>query len=316
MARILWLVSFQGRRLPAAVVGLVFAALVGWTVRTPAEALPRVTMIGDSAAASIEYTQTARSILAAGIDLRLEMAPCRRVSQASCPYNGERPPTVVDLAPKLGAALGQTVVVAVGYNDYEAAYPGDIEEALAALRMAGVARVLWLTLHEARPLYASMNDAIHTIATRHPEMTVVDWQVYSRSHPDWFQSDGIHLQRDGAEAMATLVHHALEGLGIPLATAPAQQTRALSIVTSRLPDGVVGHPYSARLVARGGTTPVRWKRVQGALPRGLQLRTDGRISGIPRQGGSFAVRFRATGASGTTATRKIVLRVRPLPGTR
>jgi Putative Ig domain len=289
------------------VVFLAVAALASGASHTRAAAPPRVTMIGDSVAASLEYTPTARAILADGVDLRLEMAPCRRVSQASCPYDGARPLTVVDLVPTLGDALGQTVVVAVGYNDYESAYAGDIEDALAALRKAGVARVLWLTLHEARLSYVTMNDAIHAAATRHPELTVVDWQLYSRSHPDWFQPDGIHLQKDGAVAMATLAHNALEALGIPLA---AQAPAALSVVASRLPEGVLGRPYSAKLVARGGAGPFRWTRVRGPLPRGLRLRSEGRIAGVPEQSGTFRISVRATDANQATATRTIVLRVR------
>ena len=291
-------------------MALGLAVLAGAFQTEAATAPPRVTMIGDSAAASLEYTQTARAILANGVDLRLEMAPCRRVSQASCPYEGSRPLTVVDLIPTLGDALGQTVIVAVGYNDYEAAYAGDIDDALAALRKAGVARTLWLTLHEARPSYATMNDAIHAAATRHPELTVVDWQLYSRSHPDWFQPDGIHLQKDGAEAMATLVHNTLEALGIPLSTPPAQTTKALSIVTSQLPVGVVGRPYSARLVARGGSQPLRWTRTRGALPPGLRLLTSGRITGTPKQAGTLVVTVRATDAARATATRAVVVRIR------
>jgi hypothetical protein len=270
-------------------------------------------MIGDSVATSLSYTPDARAILAAGIDLHLELAPCRRVGQASCSYLGVRPPTVIDLVPTLGDALGQTVVVAVGYNDFEQAYAGDIDDALAALRKAGVTRVLWLTLHEARPSYVSMNDAIHAAANRHPELTVVDWQLYSRSHPDWFQDDGIHLQAEGAVAMATLVHKTLAALGIPLAVAPAAAT-ALSVVTSLLPGGVVGRRYSARVAARGGTPPLRWARARGLLPRGLQLRLDGRISGIPTRSGTFTAQIRVTDARGARATHTITLTVRVAPG--
>lgn len=297
----------------ALVVAMGVSLAAGASLDTPggaqAAAPPRVTVIGDSVATSLEYTQTARAILADGVDLRLELAPCRRVGQSSCPYDGVRPPTVVDLVPALGDALGQTVAVAVGYNDYEAAYAGDLEDALAALRKAGVTRVLWLTLHEARSSYATMNDAIRAAATRHPELTVVDWQVYSRSHPDWFQPDGIHLRTDGAEAMATLVHNALVDLGIPLATQPAQTTRTLSIVTSRLPDGVAGRPYSARLVARG-TGPFRWTRLRGRIPRGLRLLGNGRLQGVAAQVGSFAVVVRVTDARRATATHAVTLRVR------
>ena len=300
------------KRLWATVVALGLAGLLGGALQVHAADAPlRVMMIGDSVAASLDYTDTARAILANGVDLRLEMAPCRRVGQASCFYQGARPLTVIDLVPTLGNALGQTVVVAVGYNDYEAAYPGDIEDALAVLHKAGVTRVLWLTLHEARPAYAAMNDAIHAAGVRHPELTVVEWQVYSRSHPDWFQDDGIHLKKDGADAMATLVHNTLVDLGIAPAATPASK---LSIVASPLPVGVVGRPYSAKLVARSSSRPVRWTRVRGALPRGLKLRSDGRIAGVPKQSGTFVVNIRATDSRQATATRIVRLRVRKASG--
>ncbi len=296
------------KRLWATAVALWFVGLLGGALPThAANAPPRVTMIGDSVAASLEYTDTARAILAHGVDLRLEMAPCRRVGQASCSYQGARPLTVIDLVPTLGDALGQTVVVAVGYNDYEAAYPGDIEDALAVFRKAGVTRVLWLTLHEARPAYAAMNDAIHAAAARHQELTVVDWQLYSRSHPDWFQEDGIHLKKDGAEAMATLVHNTLVDLGIAPSAAPASK---LSIVASQLPVGVVGKSYSGRLVARGGNSPYRWTRVRGRIPVGLRLLANGRLVGVPMRAGSFSTVVSVTDASHTTTTRTIRLRVR------
>ena len=272
-------------------------------------------MIGDSVATSLAYTPDARAILAAGVDLRLELAPCRRVGQASCSYLGVRPPSVIDLVPTLGSALGQTVIIAVGYNDFEPAYAGDIEDALAALHKAGVTHVLWLTLHEARPSYASMNDAIDAAAIHHPELTVVDWQLYSRSHPDWFQDDGIHLQAAGAVAMATLVHNSLVTLGIPLATPPVQTVKGLSIVTSRLPAGVVGRPYVARLVARGGTRPLRWTRARRPLPRGLRLRLDGQISGVPTRSGTFTALISVTDARGARARRMIALTVRKASGT-
>jgi hypothetical protein len=295
-------------RIPVAAFVTGVAVLAGNALGTgTAGVAPRVTLIGDSVADSLAYTPAARAILAAGIDLRLELAPCRRVGQASCSYAGVRPPTVIDLVPTLGAALGRTVVIAVGYNDFEPAYAGNIEDALAALRKAGVTQVLWLTLREVHPAYVSMNLAIHAAAARHPELTVVDWQLYSRSHPEWFQSDGLHLVADGAMGMATLVHHALDELGIPLAL---PTTSPLSVVATRLPVATVGRPYSARLASRGGVGQIRWRLARGTPPRGLTLRADGRIVGIPRQPGSFRLTVRATDAASAVAVATIELRVR------
>jgi hypothetical protein len=272
---------------------------------------PRVTLIGDSIAAAIAYVQDARTVLGQGVDLRLEVTPCRRVAQESCPYNGVRPPTVIDLVHSLGDALGQTVIVAVGYNDFEAAYAGNIEDALDALHAAHVTRVIWPTLRAERHSYVDMNDDIRAAAAKHPEVTVADWNVYSRSHPDWFQPDGLHLGADGATAMATLLHDTLAGLGIPVATPPPSPAPGhVAIVSSALRAGHVGQAYAATLVARGGTKPYHWRRAVGRLPSGLRLLAGGRLAGVPHAAGTFEPVVRVTDAHGVSATRRVILRIR------
>ena len=54
----------------------------------------------------------------AWIDLRLEVAACRRLAVLSCSDDGVRPPNWSS-EQELGGELGSVVVVAVGYNDYE-----------------------------------------------------------------------------------------------------------------------------------------------------------------------------------------------------
>lgn len=291
---------------------VAFACVVHAASGQRGAALPHVTVISDSVADTIAFTPEARSLLAQGIELELELAPCRRLAQESCPYNGVRPPTVIELVQTLGSHLGPTVVVAVGYNDFQDAYAGNIEDALAALRTAGVTRVLWLTLRADRHSYLSMNDDIRAAAARHPEMTVVDWNLYSRSHPDWFQLDGLHLNGTGAKAMATLIHQELSDLGIPAVSVslPAPTQKTLAIAPAKLVNGRVGKRYGARLIAHGGTQPYRWSLVDGALPRGLQLTGDGRIVGVPGSPGRFTIIVRASDSRHTSATRHIALRIR------
>ena len=59
-------------------------------------AATRVTVFGDSAATAMAYDPDARRTLSRGIDARLELAACRRVGDASCPYDGVRPPNVIE----------------------------------------------------------------------------------------------------------------------------------------------------------------------------------------------------------------------------
>jgi hypothetical protein len=267
---------------------------------------PRVTLIGDSIAASVAYVPDARTMLGQGIDLQLQATPCRRLSQQSCPYNGVRPPTVIDLVQSLGDALGSTVVVAVGYNDFEDAYAGNIEDTLTALGAAHVTRVIWVTLRAERHSYLNMNDDIQAAAAKHPEMTVADWNVYSRSHADWFQPDGLHLTAVGSIAFATLLHDTLVDLGIPL---PPPSPARVTIVSSALRAGRVGRTYAATLVAHGGAKPYRWRWTLGRLPTGVKVLASGRLAGTPRAAGSFAPVVRVTDAHGVSATRRLTLRI-------
>ena len=93
-------------------------------------------------------------------------------------------------------------MIAVGYNDFADHYAAEIDDVLAALEAVNVQHIFWLTLRAAHHPYIGMNDEIVAAAAKHPEVTVVDWNVYSRSHPEWFQADGLHMLAGGAAAMA------------------------------------------------------------------------------------------------------------------
>ncbi len=290
-----------------ALISLLVAAVLGTSAGQAGSSSPpreRVTLIGDSIATAIAYNEPSKTLLATGIDLDLQLAVCRRLVGDSCPYEGVRPPTLVDLLPTI--QLGSTVVVAVGYNDWEDPFADSVETSLLALRKAGAKRVLWLTLRADRTSYLSMNDVVRAAATRHPEMTVVDWNLFSRSHPDWFQDDGLHLTDIGSLMMATLIHRSLEDLGL-VAAAPAAK---LAITTRALPVARVGRAYKARLTATGGRRPIVWTVKAGALPAGLHLTRDGWLRGTPKAAGTPAATLRVTDSARHTAARRFVLAVR------
>jgi hypothetical protein len=260
-----------------------------------------VTLIGDSVADAIPGDDSAVAILRQGIDLDLEVAPCRRVEGEGCPYEGTRPPSAVQLIQSLGPKLGDNVVVAVGYNDFEDQYAGNVEDAVNALAAAGVKRIFWLTLRAARHPYLSMNDDIAQVAAKHPQVTVIDWNVYSRSHPDWFQTDGLHLLGPGAEAMATLIHKSLLTAGV--AARPAR------ITTMALPAAHRGRAYKAKLAATAGVAPYRWSLLERA-PAGVHLETNGVVQGSPRaKAGRYTFDVRVRDSAGSTATRRLTLRI-------
>jgi len=178
--------------------------------RTP----ERVTFIGDSVPAEISYVASAQALLRRGVHIDLQLAACRRLVEPSCTVAGVTPPTALDVIESMGHRLGPVVVIGVGYNDWQLIYPHDTQLVLEALRGAGVQHVLWLTLREARHSYIPMDADIRQLARANPDVTIVDWNRYSRSHPSWFGADGLHLSVAGATAMATLVHKTLVSLRI------------------------------------------------------------------------------------------------------
>lgn len=260
-----------------------------------------MTLIGDSVADAMTETDSAVAILKQGIDLDLEVAPCRRVEGESCPIDGVRPPSAVQLIQSLGPSLGDNVVVAVGYNDPEDQYAGNVEDAVQALTAAGVKHIWWLTLRAARHPYVTMNEDIEQVAARHPQLSVIDWNLYSRSHPDWFQDDGLHLQNRGAAAMATLIHKTLVSAGV--ASAPAR------ITTRQLPLAHRGRAYRARLRAVAGIAPYRWALLERA-PAGIHLAPNGTVTGRPTaKAGRYAFNVDVRDAYGSITTRRLTLRI-------
>jgi hypothetical protein len=282
------------------VVALGFAAAAG-SAATPT--LQHVTVIGDSVADGVANDNSAMAILRQGVDLDMEAAACRRVDQPSCFSNGVQPPNVVQFANQEGAKLGPNVVVAVGYNDFEDQYAGNIESALAAFKAAGVKHVWWLTLRAAHHGYVNMNDDIALAAQNHPELSVIDWNVYSRSHPEWFQADGLHLLGPGSDAMASLIHARLIAAGVAV--------KPVSVTTTALPTAHHAKPYRAHLGERNGMPPYRWSLLERA-PKGLHLLAGGLIEGKPLvKPGAYRLGVRVNDASGTSATRSLTLRVTP-----
>jgi len=300
-------------------VALAVLCAVGVVVATAtargAAPLQKVTFIGDSVATEILDHAEAAKIAAQGVNMDFQLAPCRRLDGVSCPYEGKVPETALQLIADLGPQLAPTVIVAVGYNDYEDQYAGEIDKTLAALEQNGVQRVLWLTLRATRQSYLSMNDDILAAAAKHPELTVVDWNGASLSHDEWFGDDGLHLQTAGANAMATLIHRTLVQLGVaaggfPVSTqTTAAPTPLVRVTTRTLPTARLGAWYRARLAAAAGVPPYSWAFPKNPPDR-LHVRADGTIFGTPAgKTGTFKLPVVVIDAAGTRASATLTLRV-------
>ena len=77
------------------------------------------------------------------------------------------------------------------------------------------------------------------------------------------------------------------------------------------PRSEVGVPFQMTLRARGGSGIFAWRLSTGRLPRGLQLSTDGSITGTPRRAGTFDIEAEARDTESRTERWSTTLSVSP-----
>lgn len=85
----------------------------------------------------------------------------------------------------------------------------------------------------------------------------------------------------------------------------------LRIAVRSAPPAYIGERYEARFPASGGVRPYRYE-LEGRLPQGLNF-TNGRLSGIPREKGSFKVTVVVTDAALSSRSASLTLAVKDPP---
>jgi hypothetical protein len=268
-------------------------------------------MFGDSVADSLNYVREAREFLAEGIDLRLELSPCRKLVPMGCAYQGARPPSVLDIVRSSSLAqLGSTVVVAVGYNDPANNYETDMAQVAIALVEKGVGHIVWVGVRERNDDYRSINATIRAQAPRWPQLQVADWEAASRGK-DWFNQDGLHLNASGALGLAMLIRpYVLAACGSACRTPTPEAPRNARLPTVR-GTPVVGRTLTCRQGLWRGAAPIRftyrWLRGNRVLRRAVG--PSRRLERADR-GRQVACRVWAANVAGASAATSRAVQVR------
>ncbi len=92
---------------------------------------------------------------------------------------------------------------------------------------------------------------------------------------------------------------AQEEAGFTTGIGPGTELRGLQILTASVPSASVGAAYdSTQLVASGANGPLTWGVVDGDLPPGMTVTTDGMLFGTPLSAGFFAFTVEAADGLG------------------
>ena len=275
---------------------------------------PRVTMFGDSVPDSLQYVPEARLLLGKGLDLRLELISCRRLVAPGCAYQGGHPESVLDIVSVSPlAALGNVVIVDVGYNEPANNYESAMDQVVTALTRLGVAHVLWVTMREQTDNYRQINDIIRSEARRFPQVQVVDWDAASRGQ-DWFQADGLHLNANGALGLAKMLRpYVLAACGSDCQPPAPAASLPKNVRPPRLRgSAVVGRRLTCLPGKWSGSRPIvfsyRWLRDGTGIARAYR---PTRLVRGSDSGHLVACRVWAANAAGATPATARAVRVRP-----
>jgi hypothetical protein len=134
------------------------------------------------------------------------------------------------------------------------------------------------------------------------------WSVQSGSLPAGvtFSSQGVLSGTPTAEGSWTFVVKAVGGGGVSDTETETLTVRQPLVVASPFRGaalkGEVGIPYTAAVTASGGSGTYTYALASGQLPQGLQLGTDGAVTGTPTVAGRYTFGVRVTDSEGRATT--------------
>ena len=101
--------------------------------------------------------------------------------------------------------VGNNVIIALGTNG---AFSADELESF--INEIGSDHTIWLIKNRLTAnISDETNQSISTVAPKHSNVKVIDWNSYSSGHDDWVGDDGIHLTNLGRKAYTQMIVEAI-----------------------------------------------------------------------------------------------------------
>ncbi len=198
---------------------------------------PHIGLIGDSTLTGVRWYSDYGALRQFNFVFSAES--CRRTIERSCvSREGYRSANVLGAMRALDGELGEVLVVMSGYNDPVGTIDDAIDAVVAEARDQGVRHVVWLTLRTSQdvdysdPQHLSSTNSfrvyneelVAAAAASDGYLQVADWTTHSDGFSSWFESDGVHLTRQGVDALTTFiadtVARVLGGANVSPAAAP------------------------------------------------------------------------------------------------
>ena len=198
---------------------------------------PHISLIGDSTLTGVRWYADYGALERFNFVFSAES--CRRTIEQSCiSREAYRSANVVSAMRTLDGELGDVLVVMSGYNDPVRTIDEAITAVVDEARSQGVGSVVWLSLRTSEDVNYSdpqEQSSINTfreyneqlLATANASdgyLQVADWATYSNGASEWFETDGVHLTTQGADAVTTFiaatVQRVLAGENVSPAAAP------------------------------------------------------------------------------------------------
>ncbi|MEC0206517.1 acyltransferase family protein [Paenibacillus lautus] len=101
---------------------------------------------------------------------------------------------------------GGIVIIGLGTNG--AFTKKDLDSLLRPLDSAK--QILLINTRVPRDWEQNVNGMLAKAAAQNPKVTLVDWYSASKDHPEYFRSDGVHLEPEGAEAYTSMLLQAIK----------------------------------------------------------------------------------------------------------